>query len=414
MIIKDVVKVTQQLVAQILGHKYMEQNGYLEAIPADKLVDVGKDLLDMDVNVEKYTKALSVVLARREYDEGNFNPLYKAIFVTREDWGGFIERVKFDYADVMEDPAVRLEDGKSYADIEHTFYQPKVRSKIYEEAKDIMIPISIQRVMLTEAFTSYDAMGQFISRIQAKVRMTLEKCLDRYAAVLVMAAGAVSVKGINTAVYLLDEAQAAGVPGITAETTAEQALQNDEFLIFFAERIAEVRDNMKMDTNIYNNGTWEVGSTDTLLYLLTKYTRTLKFKVARGTYHREDIGFGDYESIPAWQAVRGTADGEGFTWETSSTIDFAADSENKLGLGTGEIKIPNVAGILFDRKAVGISIWKEYTTSSYTACADFWNEFIHSVTGQILDSDYPIVAFIIGRRAETQELLNAKLAKVSK
>lgn len=398
--LETVKTIVQQMVSQSMGQTYMEQNGYLTEIPYDKLVDVGRDVTDADNTVEKATKALCVLLARREIDEGRFEPLYGDILVDRIDWGGFIERDKIDFADIMDDPVFNVTNGTSYAEIEHKYYQPKVASKIYQEGKAIMIPISIQRATLTEAFRSYDAMNSFISKIQSKVRMTLKLAIDRYCSSLVNGAIAVSCKATNTAVYLLDDALADGVDGITAETTPTQAMANKNFILYVAKKIAEVRDNMKMCTSVYNNGTWATASFDNILYLLTDYTRSLKFDVKSGLFNREDVGFGDYKSIPAWQSVKDSDGDNAFAFASASALDFAEDPTNKLGIGVERVELSNVVGLLFDRKALGLTVFKEYTTTSYTASADFWNEFVHSVTNQILDSDYPIVAFVVGRRPQ--------------
>lgn len=396
--LETVKTIVQQMVAQTMGQNYMEQNGYLTEIPYDKLLDVGRDITDTDNTVEKATKALCVLLARREIDEGRFEPLYGDILVDRIEWGGFIERDKIDFADIMDDPVFNVTNGTSYAEIEHKYYQPKVASKIYQEGKAIMIPISIQRATLTEAFRSYDAMNSFISKIQSKVRMTLKLAIDRYSSALVNGAIAVSCKATNTAVYLLDDALAEGVEGITAETTPSQAMANKNFILFVAKKIAEVRDNMKMCTSVYNNGTWATASFENILYLLTDYTRSLKFDVKSGLFNREDVGFGDYKSIPAWQSARDSDGDNAFSFASASAIDIAADPTNKLGIGVERVELSNVIGLLFDKKALGLTVFKEYTTTSYTASADFWNEFVHSVTNQILDSDYPIVAFVVGRK----------------
>lgn len=395
---ESVKTITQQAIAQTLGTEYMTQNGYLEGIPADKLVDVGKDITDAENTVEKYTKALITLLAKHEVDEGNFSAIYDDIMVDRIDWGGFIERTKIDWADVMDDPVMTVTNGTDYSAIEHKFYQPKVSSKIYDEGKGIMIPISIQRETLTESFRSWDSVNSYLSKIRAKVRMTLSMAIDRYAAVLVAAGIAISVKATGTAIYLLDEALAAGVDGITSSTTPEAALSNPEYVKFVAKRISEIRNNMKVATVAYNNGNWAVGSKRNTLYLMNKYVSALKFDVKSGLFNKEEIGFGNYKEIPMWQAIK--ADGsatESFDWDTASSISFAADTHNKLGIGTSAVELTDVLGFLFDYKAIGMTIFKEYLTSSYTACADFWNEFLHSLTNQIVDSDYPMVAFINGR-----------------
>lgn len=405
--LEDVKVLTQQMVAQALGRKYMEQNDYLTTIPTSKLVDIGKDITDAENTVEKATKALCVLLAKREVDEGRFSPLFADIIVDRVEWGGFIERDKIDFADIMDSPVFNIEDKKNYSDVEHTYYAPKVQSKIYDEGKAIMIPISIQRETLTEAFYSWDKMNAFISKIRSKVQQTLKLAIDRYCNALVNGAIVVSAKATKTAVYLLDDALAEGVNGITAETTPEQALANKDFILFVAKKIAEVRDNMKVPTTAYNNGSWAVASEENTLYLLSNYTRNLKFDVKSGLFNKEDVGFGDFKTIPSWQGYKtiigNPDDGKfsKFAFNTSSRIMMSADPTNKLGVGTSLIDLENVLGVLFDKKALGLTVFKEYTTTSYTASADFWNEFIHSLTNQILDSDYPIVAFLVDRKPTT-------------
>ena len=101
-------------VAQTMGREYMQQNGYLTEIPAEKLADVGRDIAESAMLTEKFTKALSVIMARRESYVDEFKPLYGDIMVTREEWGGYIERDYIDFADIMDDPVMNLEDGKDY------------------------------------------------------------------------------------------------------------------------------------------------------------------------------------------------------------------------------------------------------------------------------------------------------------
>ena len=396
-----VQELTQKMVAQTLGTKYMEQNGVMGIIPQEKLIDIGKAITDADNTVEKATKALCVLLAKREVDEGNFNPLFSDIIVDRVEWGGFIERDKIDFADIMDSPVFNIEDKKDYSDIEHTYYAPKVRSKIYDEGKAIMIPISIQRETLTEAFQSYDKMNSFISKIRSKVHQTLKLAMDRYCSALVNGAIVVSAKASNTAVYLLDEALEDNVKGITAETTPEQALANKDFILYVAKKIAEVRDNMKVPSTAYNNGSWAVASEDNMLYLLTEYVRNLKFDVQSGLFNKDEVGLGNFKTVPSWQGHYVLGNGgiaSNFKFGICSSVYMSADPTNKLGVGTASVQLKNVLGVLFDKKALGLTVFKEYTTTSYTASADFWNEFIHSLTNQILDSDYPIVAFLVDRK----------------
>ena len=390
--IENVSSIVSEALSQSMGTEYMENLGTLSPVDGSKLIDVGKDVTDATMTTEKFTKALVSILGRREIEGLTYNPLYSEIVVNRVEWGGFIERVKIDLADIMDSPMFSLENKKSYADIEHTFYQPKVISKIYEEGKGIMIPISIQSEMLTEAFNSWDKMNEYLSKIRSVIRETLKMAIDIYCSILVEGAVAISDKATQTSVHLLTEAITEGI--LTEGTTEEQALKDEKFLVFASRRIAQVRDNMKVRTTAYNNGAIPVQSTDTTMYLLSEFSRNLKFAKSR-IYNEQMIDFGESKSIPTWQGVTSADSTEPFSFDVASTISFKADASNKLGIGTDAVEIGNVIGVLFDKKAIGLTIYKEKMTSSYTASADFWNEYLHALTNQIIDSDYPIVAFIL-------------------
>ena len=390
--LENVASIVSEAVSQTMGTEYMEKLGKLSPIDSSKLVDVGKNITDATMSTEKFTKALVSLLGRREIEGLTYTPLYSDIIVNRVDWGGFIERVKIDMADIMDSPMFALENKKSYADIEHTFYQPKVISKIYDEGKGIMIPISVQSEMLTEAFTSWDKMNEYLTKIRSVLRETLKITMDMYASSLVQGAIAISDKATNTSVHLLAEAIAEGI--VPAETTADKALNNEEFLVFASRRIAQIRDNMRVRTVAYNNGAIPIQSTDNNLYLLSEFSRNLKFAKS-GIYNEQMIDFGDSKSIPTWQGIVSTETVTPFDFTNTSTVSLLKDPTNKLGIGTADVTIDNVIGLLFDKKAIGITIYKEKMTSNYTASADFWNEYLHALTNQIIDSDYPIVAFIL-------------------
>lgn len=393
----DVQKITRQAIAESMGADYMGEHGYLESIPAEKLIDIGKDVINgINATVEIYTKSILTQLTKHVIDEGKAGILFNDIEVDRVEWGGFIERSKIDYADIMDDPVLSVANGVDFSSLEHTFYAPKVQTKIYDEGKGICVPISIQKVMLTEAFTSWDAMNSYLSKIRAKVKLTVKKAMDRYAGVLVEGGIATSVLGTQNAIYLLDDAYADGVDGITTSTTPTEALENEAYLKYVGRRISEVRSNMLVDSVAYNDGSWATACDNSILYLNTHYSRNLQFGVFANTYNKEDVKFGKYKEIPYWQALNANGNTP-FNYADSTAIRFSADNTNKLGLGTSAIEIDNVIGFLFDPMAIGYTLYKEYMTSSYTAVADFWNEFVHILVNMILDTGYPMVAFINGR-----------------
>ena len=410
MLLQNVKDITHEMVAQIMGQDYMEEKGYLQEIPAEKLVDVGKDVEKVRDNVEYGTKAIMSILARREIFTKEFRPLFKDIIISREEWGGYIERAKIDWADIMDDPAINLENGKDYSEYEHKYYGAKVISKIYNEAVGIMIPMSISRKSFMEAFDSYDAMNSYISKIKDTQRKTLLKAIDRYGAALVISAIVISTKATGTAVYLLDEALKKRVKNITESTTPEEALENPEYVKFVAKTISQLRSNMLVESTAYNNGNITEPSYENLLYILSPYINSYKFDLLSGLYNREEVGFGSYSEIPAWQAIT-EQDENKFEWDAISTVSLAADPQNKLGIGTNAVTVKNVLGVIIDKYAVGMTVFRDFMTSQYTASADFWTDFMHYLTNQLVDSDFPIVALINGRKSDSVSAIAAKATK---
>lgn len=391
--LEDVKVLTQQALAQSMGHSYMEQNGYLEGIPAEKLVDIGRDIADMGTT-EKYTKALVSLMAKFECTTLGYKMMFSDIVVDRIEWGGFVQRAKIDIADVYDDPMSAPVNKQSYAELEHTFFQPRVTAKVYEEGKPLMIPISISADTLKESFRSWDALNGFLSQIRESIRETRDMVLDSWANTLVNAAIAVSCKSTKTEVPLKTMAVGAGVNGVTMESTSTQLLDNPKFQAYVSEQIGIVRSNMKARTNVYNNGKLSVGAIQQNAYFLTPFVKARNNGLLADTYHREERDIGKFVEIPRWQAVKGeTSDTTPFGFSDVSSISFSADLTNSLGLGTEAVTLNNIIGVVFDKRALGICAFREKMTTNYTASADFWNEYLHLLVNYILDTDYNIVAF---------------------
>lgn len=389
----DVKVLTQQALAQSMGKDYMEQNGYLEGIPAEKLIDIGHDIDELGTT-EKFTKALVSLMAKFDCTTLGYEMMFSDIVVDRIEWGGFVQRAKIDIADIYDDPMSAPVNKQSYAELEHTFFQPKVTAKVYEEGKDLMIPISISAEILKEAFRSWDALNGFLSQIRESVRETRDMVLDSWANVLVNSAIAESCKATNTEVKLKTMAVADGVAGVSAEDTPEKLLLNKDFLAYASEKIGVIRSNMKARTDVYNNKSLSVGSIQQSAYFLTPFIKARMNGLLADTYNRDERDIGKFVEIPRWQAVKGeTSDTTPFGFSDVSSISFSADATNKLGLGVNAITLNNIIGVVFDKRALGICAFREKMTTNYTASADFWNEYLHLLINFILDTDYNIVAF---------------------
>lgn len=388
----DVVTLTQKAVAQTMGDEYMEQLGDFAALDSYKLADVGREVTASGT-VDVYSKKLVGLLGKMVIDEKKYEGAIKSIFVDSFDWGSFVERVYFTPQDLIEDDMWNLIDGKVYEN-DHKFFAPHVEAKIFEEAKSITTPISISDEAMKTAFTGWDQMNKFISGIRTNVQNTIELALQAYSHMLISCAAAVSDQATGTAVHLVTEAIAEGI--IASGTTYEAARNVEAFQIFVMKRIATIRENMKAYSTAYNDGSIPTFTTDddNKMILLSQFNNDLKFVGRRQTYNLGEIGIGEYETTPAWQAFKdsGVTD---FDWSVASAISIGADASNKLGIGTSAYEADNIAGIIFDHRALGLCPYRRKVTSSYTASADFWNEFHHLLVNYILDAKFPIVTIFM-------------------
>lgn len=385
----DVVKITQEAVAQTMGADYMSEKGGIKAIESFRLPDIGEDVINSGT-VDQYVKSILTQLGKMYVDSKAYAAELPSLFIDSFDWGGYLERVYFKPQDLIQDEMYNLVDGNTYED--HKFYQPKASAKIFEEVKNIMTPISIVADQIMEAFQGWDQMNAFLSGIQNNVNNTLTLASEAYAHMLIQCGIAVADKNTQHSIHLLTEAIAKKV--LATGSTAVSALESPEFLRFALKRIAQVKKNMKRYTVAFNNGQIPTftNDADAKLALLTDFTTAAGFTARANTFNANELNIGDYDEVACWQAFADTSKAN-FDYSTNSTIKIAADSTNKLGIGTEAVTITDVIGVLYDTRAMGISLTKSKVTSNYTAIADFWNEYHHKQVNYILDPNFNIVTF---------------------
>lgn len=387
-----IVDLTKKVISQTLGVTYMKQDGKLSAIESGNLVDIGRDVTDMENGVDAYTKACIDVIGKYEFDTMEYVPEIRSIMRDNWEWGAFLERIKNEPQQILTDDIFNLVDGKSYSDIEHTFYKPNVKVKLFTERKGFAIPISFTEDRVKTAFTNFGEMAKFFAAIREYINQQKKMVLDQYAHVLVGSAIGISAKATNTARHLLTEAKALGLLG--ADDTVEVAMDNEKFVAWVLKEIATTREYMRRASAGFNNKSGAFASGMTSLFMLNAFEKATRFGVIANTYHNDELAVGDYDVVSAWQGVESTDGSKMFDFDTVSSV-MITDSDNKLGLGAEPVTINNCIACLCDYKAIGINCEYQKVTSSYTASADFWTDFHQNYINYILDSDYGIVAFLL-------------------
>lgn len=397
MVVEQIKNLTINAIAQTLGASYMTQDdGTIAPLDDAKLIDVGTDVANLERGVENFTKSLLDQLAKIYIVSDVYKNDLPDIFVDSFDWGGFIEVVNFDLAEVIDDPMFNLIDGQSYADIEHTFYQPKVNVKLFTERKGVALPWSIGREQVMTAFTGLDEMNKFISGLNVNIENTYNIILETYSHILVSSAAAISDKAINTSVHLVSEYNE---ETHNTETDPNVLLQDEAFLAWASRKIKDIRRNIKKMTRSFNDGscnTFTPIGKDKLI-LVGKFVDAIKFNLRADTYHEDMVGFGEYDEIAFWQGHY-TSDGETeseFDFDDVTTISVKGDPNDKLGIGTSDVTINKCVGLIYDKRGIGLCPFKTKITSNYTASADFTTYWRHLLLNYIVNSQFNMVALIM-------------------
>lgn len=423
----DVLQLTRDAIAQTMGANYMPlldpdtqqpiDNDHLAALESYKLVDIGRDVTT-ETTINSFANNMIALLGKHVIDARLYTSKLPSIFVESFDWGGFVERTRIGLGDIIADPMYNKVAGTSYAELEHTYFAQDVNSKIFDECKAFMCPVSIERNELTEAFTSWDKMDEFLSAKLRMIQSTINLGIAVYEKMLVSCALAVSDANTGTAVHLITEATEAGIlpkvevtpatnPATYRNMTWEEArysAYSKDFGAFCLRRIKEIRDYMLEPSTAFNDGTMPTWCEELPnLIMLNDFASDMEFNVKADTFNPEYLGVGKFDKIVSWQASKKVTPGQGgapdvvekFTPDVLSAVHIAADANNKLGIGTSEYSKAGFVSLLFDPMSIGLCLRRNKVTSSYTASADFWNTFNHELVNYLLDTSYGIVAFIM-------------------
>lgn len=406
--IVDVINVVKSGISQLTANNfYNAETPELTETDTAALVELGHALEDHQLAADIFLGALVDTLTTMRIDSRAYSAVLPSLFVDTYEWGGFREHVVIGLSDILEDEMYPINgfigynetggtaEAQRIAGIEHGTFKPSAQSKFYDEGKAFMIALSTVREQLFTAVRSLAELNKLISAMQISVDNTIQ---------LKAEVGALSTvsTGIARAIALGNEIKLVtrynGLHTGATVPTGWAALNDDKFTAFVLETIANVEDEVKRFTSVYNNHEHVTFSNDSRLILLSKFANRAKFGVRANTYNEQLLGIGDYERISGWQAVS-QANTDPFAPETLSSIALTSDSATKVGLtvpeGATGVTLSNIIGFLYDRYALGISLDKKKVTTSYTASQDKYNTYHHNIINYIIDDNFPMVAFTL-------------------
>ena len=392
--LENVVEITSAGIAQALGEEYNEQIGTLSPTNSGALADLGTKITSAQSFEQLFINGVLEVMGRMEIEDMVYrSDDFNSMLVDRDKYPGFMARIYFEPSDnIMSDPSFDLKAGENYAELEHTYFGAKYSQKIFDEQIDLLGAMSYSHEDLITAFRGWDEMETFLSGKRASILSILDIRLSVWKHMLAQTAIAMSYQQ-GSAVKLITEYKKL-VP--TFDKTGTGALYDKGFLAFMAETMSNTKDYVKKMTTAFNNGEHVTFATRINFWLLKAIDSRLRYGLRADTYNEKLLSFGDYETVTNWQGV--ASDGDKFDLTTLSTIMLDSNSVSKLGLTANDsanFTKSGVVGLMADWRAIGLTIIREYANTSYTASGSFTTDFYHYLSRAIVDTNYPIVAFVL-------------------
>lgn len=419
----EVLQVTQDAVSELMAHGWCGSTETdISTLPLGDLVEFGTTLVNGQgaiISNSLWTETLIGVLARFIVDNRKLELHIPKMFKTSYEWGGFIEMVKFDLAEVYDSliytqaalttPGNPLY-GKTIAEVEHDLYKVGVDSKIYQEFKDFMIPYTKPNDAVKTGLRSEADYLAYMSGMDSAIERTLTQIINTYGHAMASVGIAHSVSpagvtdgvtgatknGLKTAVYLLTEYNS--IYGTSK--TAVDFFNDPDLYMWCVQRILNIRDYAKDNTTAYNNHEKPVPGYDIHGIMLTEVYNRYATLVEQNAFNPVNIG--EWDRVNAWQAVQDT-NGVFFDYATNSTVKITKDGAKGIygyddpntPTALTDFEIENAIALIYDDKALGISVEDLKTTSTYTAATDTVNIFMNKRINYVCNDDYPIVAFIL-------------------
>ena len=382
------MKVTQ--IKDLVNSSLKELNGSSTLLKEDlsNVVDVGTEIFDTD-NVDNFVKKLIDRVGSTVFNTRVYQGSAPSVLMSSWEFGSVLEKVDSELPEVEENDSWSLENGKDYSP--NIFYQPKVSAKFFNSKVTFDIPISFTRMQVKSAFNSASELNGFLSMLMNGVQNAMTVHLDGLIMKTInnMTATVLNGKKGLQVVNLLDGYNA----NSTVKLTAQNALQNADFIKYANLIINTYRDRISKISTLFNQGQKSKFTplANQHLVVLSDLASASKVYLESETLHDDNVKITNYDTVPYWQGS-----GTTYSFDDVSSIDVAI----KDGKSTKEIKASGILGVLFDTNAVGVTCQNQRVTTNYNPRAEFYTNFTKFDAGYYNDLNENFIVFTVKNLAE--------------
>lgn len=369
---------------------YGEVTGQTDVLKEDlsNIVDLGTTLFDNQTYKDAYVRAMFNTIGRWEFVERPY--VGAAPDIERKDWewSSIMSKSRTKDTTPKTNPSWHVEAGETVNQFE--FNPPEVQTTLFNEAVDWEIDVSFMNKQLKQSFNDGSTMDRFLSMIRSKVNEDQTAHIDE-----------LKMRAINNFTGYRIARNKGVFDVLTAynnrfsqSLTEYNAPYDKDFLRFFAYQILLYKSRMRRRTaNFIDN---EAGYTSftpeeyNRIVVLDVFGEALKVYLQSDTFHDDMIKIGKFDTVSRWQ---GTGMGVTYPFAEISQINIEV-----AGLsGNNTVARSGIAGLMFDRDAIGIINEDREVEVAYDARGQYWNNFYKVTTRLYNDPAENGLIFVLGQ-----------------
>lgn len=367
----------------IVNEIYQQVTGRddITAIDTSGLVAMGEALEVLgkkDIWLNGLAKRIGITIDDYRVYESKYAPLAR----TALEWGAYVQKFRVDVPDAVMDDTydVGQMDGQSVD--QWIITNPKLKAKVYGKNTPFSFRITIQDVLLNEAFLSSGGMASLITAIFGKIRNKKEIAIENLSRLAI----------VNLIINLKSKQHFHLVSIYNSllgkSITATDARTDADFLRWANGFINNISDKMETASVLYNAEGNERFSSKKLqhFYALSDFKTMVDTVIMYSAHNPKYITAEPDVNVPFWQ---GSGTQTGTDWESITKIE-GTNSEGTT------VQLNNLIGIIFDHDAVGTFRQQERVrTTPINARAEYYNTFWHENPMYFNDIGENCVAFFL-------------------
>ncbi len=272
-------------------------------------------------------------------------------------------------------------------------HKPEVNVTYFKDSTTWKYQVTIPDDLFSTAFTSEQAMGQFIDAIINSMSDSMTISLNNMSRTAINNLIAEKIKSGKNVINLLDMYN-----GESGTLTQAQAMQNKEFLRFAVNTIRKYIKYLREPSELYNEGingspiVRATGRDNMHVLMLTEFVAGVESYLQSDTFHNELLGMPLYSEVAYWQGNKGASSVNDFA--TNSTINVIPSSEAGQETPT-TVNQSGIICLLADRQAVAVGLDKRRAGSFYNSIDGFTNLSSTAMIQYINDTSENSVVFVV-------------------